>query len=70
MDMDNYGVIYIATHGLQSGIYCGPFVEDDDDMNIWTGENRNTRWDLNHPGGLWTWAYGIQDWDPNALPLA
>jgi hypothetical protein len=80
MDMYNYGVIYIATHGLTlrnvkdgriiiSGIYCGPFVEDDDDMRYWIHENKNKRLDPNHLDGLWTWEYGFQNWDPNALPL-
>ncbi|MEQ8223126.1 MAG: hypothetical protein ABRQ37_12540, partial [Candidatus Eremiobacterota bacterium] len=69
MDMHNYGVIYIATHGLQSGIYCGPFVEDDDDMTYWINHNENARWDPNHNDGKWVWAYALQKLVPNALPL-
>ena len=80
MDIYNYGVIYIATHGLTlrktdgtivvSGIYCGPFVEDDEDTSTWIQYNKDKRYDPNHPTGLWTWAYlPHQDWDPNTLPV-
>jgi hypothetical protein len=69
MDMYQYSVIYIATHGFPEGIYCGPFVEDDEDTTTWIQYNKDKIFDPNHPTGLWTWAYAEEKWDPNTLPV-
>jgi len=43
-DLQNYGIIYIATHGLEDGISACPFYENDEKLKTWAQNNNCLGW--------------------------
>ena len=77
-NIDNYGIIYIATHGFLSGIAACPFyycwdnasgeIVEDTELRTWINNNQDVMSDPNSPGtpGTWYLSFVAAPDDPNA----
>ena len=61
--MDQYGIIYIATHGSSISLQCGLVFDNDPNTKTWVEEHKNERYNANprsihyNPNGTWNFLY-------------
>lgn len=61
--LDQYGIIYIATHGSSISLQCGLVFDNDPNTRTWVEEHKNERYNANprsihyNPNGTWNFLY-------------